>query len=119
MLPGFLENLLKSGNLFYMCYGSNENRTGYHPVLVQLFSWYHGMHSSWETKQRDSAVVGSFTPVCLFVYGDNQFANLSVPFQNATPLDTQPPGALSSPNLLSNFSQSALSSDLSVHQRAY
>jgi len=39
------------------------------------------MHSFWETKQRDAAVVGWFTPVSLFVYGDDQFANLSVPFQ--------------------------------------
>jgi len=68
----------------------NGSRTGYHPALVQLFSWHHGMHSSWETKQRDSAVVGSFTPVSLFVYGDDQFANLSVPFQNDMPLDIQP-----------------------------
>jgi len=46
------------------------------------------MHFSWETKQRDAAIVGSFTPVSLFAYGDDQFANLSVPFQNAMPLDT-------------------------------
>ena len=38
------------------------------------------MHSYWETKQRDVVVVGSFTPVSLFVYGDDQFSNLSVPF---------------------------------------
>jgi len=31
------------------------------------------MHSSWEAKQRDAAVVGSFTPVSRFVYGDDQF----------------------------------------------
>jgi len=49
------------------------------------------MNSSWETKERDAAVVGSFTPVSLFVYGDDQIANLSVPFQNAMPLDTQYP----------------------------
>jgi len=72
------------------------------------------MHSSWEAKQRDAAVVGSFTPVSLFVYGDDQFANLSVPFQNAMLLDTQPSGVLSSPNSLSNFSQLALSSDLAA-----
>jgi len=53
-----------------------QQRTGYHPALVQLFSWHHGMRSSWETKQRDAAVVGSFTPVFLFVFKDDQFANL-------------------------------------------
>jgi len=28
------------------------------------------MHSSWEAKQKDAAVGGSFTPVSLFVYED-------------------------------------------------
>jgi len=87
MLPGFLENLLE-WKFVLKCYGRDENRTGNHPALVQLFSWHHGMHSSWETKQRYATVVGSFTPFSLFVYGDDQFANLSVPFQNAMPLDT-------------------------------
>jgi len=72
------------------------------------------MHSSWETKQRDAAVVDSFTPVSIFVYGDDKFANHSVPFQNAMPLDTQPPGVLSSLNSLSNFSQLASSSELAA-----
>jgi len=57
--------------------------------------------------QRDAAVVGSFTPVSFFVYGDDQFTNLSVPFQNAMTLDThesaEPSGVLSSLNSLSNF----------------
>ena len=39
------------------------------------------------------------------LYGDDQFANLSVPLQNAMPLDThesaKPSGILSSPNSLS------------------
>jgi len=48
------------------------------------------MHSSWGTKQSGAAVVGSFTLISLFVYGDDQFVNLSVPFQNAMPLDTRP-----------------------------
>ena len=76
------------------------------------------MHPSWETKQRDAAVVGSFTPVFLFVYGGDKFAILSVPFQSAMPLDThesaKPSGVLGSPNSLSNFSQSALSPDLAA-----
>jgi len=37
------------------------------------------MHSSWEAKQRDTPEVGAFTHVSLVVYGDDQFANLSVP----------------------------------------
>jgi len=48
------------------CYGHDKNHTGYHPALVQLFSRHLGIHSSWEAKQRDAAVVGSFTPVSLF-----------------------------------------------------
>jgi len=73
------------------------------------------MHSYWETKQRDVAIVGSFTPVSLFVYVDDQFTNLSVPFQNVMPFDTQQlSGVLSSLNSLSNFSELALSSDLAA-----
>ena len=45
------------------------------------------------------------------VYGNDQFANLSVPFQNAMPLDTHESAKSSSfpssPNPLSNFSQLA------------
>ena len=45
--------------------------------------------------------------VFLFVYRDNQFANLSVPFQNDMPLDThesaKSSGVQSYPNSLSNF----------------
>jgi len=56
-----------------------------------------------------AAVVGSFTPVYFFVYGNDQFADLSAPFQNAMPLETnesaKPSDVLSSPNSLSNFSQ--------------
>ena len=50
-----------------------RNRTGYHPALVQLFLRHLRVHSSWEAKQRNPAVVGSFTPVSLFVYEDDQF----------------------------------------------
>jgi len=56
--------------------------------LVELLSRHLGIHSSWEAKERDAAVFGSFTPVSLFVYGDDQFANLSVTFQSAMALDT-------------------------------
>ena len=56
-----------------------------------------------------------FTPVSLSVYGDVRCANLSVPFQNAMPLDihwsVKLSGVLSSPNSLLNFSQLTLSSD--------
>ena len=76
------------------------------------------MHSSRETKQRDAAVVGSFSPIFLFVYGDDQFAILSVPFQNAMSLDThesaKPSGVLSYPNSLSHFSHLALCPDLAA-----
>ena len=69
-----------------------------------------GIHSSWEAKQEDIPVVGAFAPVSL-VFGDDQFANLSVPFQNAMTLDThksaKASGVISTPNSLSNFSQLA------------
>jgi len=47
-------------------------------VTIQLwfkyiFLQHLGVHSSWEATQRDAMVVGSFTAVCLFVYGDDQF----------------------------------------------
>jgi len=50
--------------------------------------------------------------------GDDQFTNLSVPFQNAMQLDTHESAeqscVLSSHNSLSNFSQVVLSSDLAA-----
>ena len=106
MLPGFVEKLLGSGNLF--CSVTAATKTGgYHPALVPLFSRHLGIHRPWKAKQRDALVVGSLTPVSIFVYGDDQFANRSVSFQNAMPLDThesaKPSGVLSSRNSLSNF----------------
>jgi len=60
-------------------------RTGYR--ITQLwFHYFHGILA--QAKQRHAPVVGSFTPVSHFVYGDDQFATLAVPFQNAMPLDT-------------------------------
>jgi len=65
--------------------------------------------------QKDVLVVGSFIPVSLSVYGDDQLAHLAVPFQNAMPLDTHESAktscVLSSHNSLSNFLQLALGSD--------
>jgi len=75
-------------------------------------------YTFWETKQRDAAVAGSFTPVSLSVNGDDQFANLLVLLQNAMTLDThesaEPLGVLCFPNSLSNFSQLALSSGIAA-----
>jgi len=48
--------------------GRDENRSGYHPALVPLFSRYLGIHSSWEAKQRDVLIVGSFTHVNLPIF---------------------------------------------------
>ena len=47
-----------------------------------------GIHFSRETKQRDTTAFCAFTPVSIVVYRDDQFANLSVPLQNAMALDT-------------------------------
>jgi len=53
-----------------------------------------------------------------FVYGVDQFTDLSVLCQNPMSLDThesvKPSGVLSTPKSLSNFSQSTLSSDLAA-----
>jgi len=60
--------------------------------IIQLwFHYFRGILACTcprEAKQRDALVVGLFTPVSLFVYEDDQFANLSVPFKNAMPFDT-------------------------------
>ena len=87
MLPRFLKNLLESGNL--LCSATAATKTALGTTqLFELFSRHLGIHSSWVAKQRDAAVVGSLTPISLSVDGDDQFANLSVPFQNTMPLDT-------------------------------
>jgi len=119
MLPGLLENLLESENL--VCRSTAATKSALvacHPTLVPIFSRHLAIHPSWETKQRDAPVVGSFTPVSHFAYGDDHFATLSVPFQNAMSLDThesaKPFGLLTSPNSLSNFLQLSLSSDLAA-----
>ena len=88
--------------------------------IIQL--WFHYFRGilvctrPWEAKQRDALVVGSFTPVSLFVYGNDQFDSRSVTFHNAMPLhiheSAKPSGAVSSLNSLSNFSQLVLSLDL-------
>ena len=66
--------------LVLWCYGRDDSCTGYHPALVQLFSRHLGIHSSLEAKQRDVALVGSFTPASIFVCGHDQFANILAPF---------------------------------------
>ena len=92
--------------------------------VLQLCFYYFALyffnelviHSSWEAKQRDIPVVGAFTPACLVAFVDDQFANLSVPFQNAMTFDThesaKSSGVASSPN--SYFSQLDLSSDFAT-----
>jgi len=74
MLPGLLENLLESGNLFCSATAATKTTLG----ITQLwFSNFRGIlaYSSWKAKQRDALVVGSFTPVSHFVYWFEQFAN--------------------------------------------
>ena len=66
MLPRFLKNLLESGNL--LCSATAATKTALGTTqLFQLFSRHLGIHSSWEAKQKDAAVVGLFTPVSLFL----------------------------------------------------
>jgi len=67
MSPEFLENLLESGNLFCSATAVKKIAVG----INQL--WFHYLRGilaytrPWEAKQRDALVVGSFTPVSLFV----------------------------------------------------
>jgi len=93
MFPRFLENLLESGILFCCAMAVTKTALG----IIQL--WFNycevsfckalDVHFSREVKDRDASVVGAFTPVSLSVYRDDQFAKLSVPFQNAMPPVTQ------------------------------
>jgi len=125
-LPGILENLLESRIFFCSATAATKARgvsSSFGSIifvrLVQLFSFnYVQLFSSWETKQRDAAVVGSFTPVSLLWIGTVNLLKLSALFQNAMPLDTHKAVKLSSVpgkyNSLSNFSQLALNSDLAA-----
>ena len=110
ILPGFLENLLGSGKLF--CSAKAATKTP--PNVIQLwFIYFRGIMADTlpgrlAKRCRSSWLVHSCLP---FLCGDDQFANLSAPFQNAMPLDThesaKPPSVPSSPNSLSNVSQLA------------
>jgi len=64
MLPGFLESFLECINFFWSATTLTKTALG----IIQLwFSRHLGIHSSWEAKQKDAAVVGLFTPVSLFL----------------------------------------------------
>ena len=77
-----------------------------------------GMHSSWEAKQRDAAVVGSFTPVSLLWMGTINLLITRHPSKTPCHLthtsQSNHSSFLSSPNSLSNLSQLAISSDLAA-----
>ena len=123
MFPGFIENILESGNLFCSATASRPRRKPhwvsssfgsiiFAASLHTLFLW--GLAKPWG---------GSwFLHSCLQFYewgsGDDQFANISAPFQNAMSLDThesaKPSSVPSSSNSLSNFSQLVLSSNLTT-----
>ena len=105
-VPKISRKFVGEWNFVLLCYSHVENRTGYHSALAQLFRGIFSQGTwrklSMETKERDAPVVGAFAPVPLSVYRDDQFANLSVPFQNAMPLDThesvKPPSVSNSHN---------------------
>jgi len=91
MIPKFLENLLESGILFCCCAtAATKTALGIIQLWFNYFaaSFYKALHFSREAKERDAPVIGAFNLVSLSVYRDDQFANLSVPFQNAMLLDT-------------------------------
>jgi len=97
MLPGFLENFLESGNSSAVLrprrkphwvssnFGSITFTASWHPAFLRRLA-------------KRQLVVGSFTPLSRFVYEDDQFANLSAPFQNAMPLDTHGQGRIKGGN---------------------
>jgi len=109
MLPGFLENLLESGNLFCSGTGAKKTALGIIQLWLNYFSLPFlnelGMHSSCEAEQSDAPVVGALNALALVVYVDDQFANPSVPFQkhHDTWHTRVSQTILSSPNSLSNF----------------
>jgi len=82
-LPGFLENLLESKNLFCSATAATKTALGIIQLCINrvALSFFNklGIHSSWEVKQRDTRVVGAFTPISLVVYENNQFANFRCP----------------------------------------
>ena len=87
MLQRFLENLLESGTLFCIATAATKTALG---IIQVWFNYFRGILACTLLGRlsKDAAVVGSFIPVFLFVYGDDQFANISAPFQNAMLLDT-------------------------------
>jgi len=91
-LPGFLEDWLESGNLLCSATAATKTALGVLQLCFNYFAFIFfnelGIHSSWEAKERDTPVVDAFNPVSLVVYGDDQFANFSVPFHDAMTLDT-------------------------------
>jgi len=75
MLPRFLENLLESENLVCNAAAGTKNALGSIRLWFNYFaaSYFKALcyYFSWEAKERNAPVVGAFTPVSLFVYGDN------------------------------------------------
>jgi len=54
--------------LFFQCHGRDENRGGYHPALVPLFSRHLGMHLSqggYAKRCPSSWVIHSCLPFCV------------------------------------------------------
>jgi len=96
MLPRFLD-LMDSEILFCCATAATKTALGITQLWFNYFTLFRGifLQGTWRTlsreaKEREAPVVCAFTPVSLSVYRDDhdQFANLSVPCQNAMLLNT-------------------------------
>jgi len=94
MLPRFLKICWRVEIFFCIVTAGTKNALGIFQLWFKFFvaSFFKrlGIFFSREAGERNAPVVGAFTPVSFFVYGDDHpsLPNHSVSFQNTRPLDT-------------------------------
>ena len=89
-VPKISRKFVGEWNFVLLCYGHVENRTGYHPALVQLFRGIF-LQGTWRTlsmeaKERDAPVVGAFAPVPLLCIGMISSPTFRCPCKTPCPL---------------------------------
>ena len=121
-VPKISRKFVGEWNFVLLCYSHDENRTGYHPALVQLFRGIF-LQGSWRTlsreaKERDAKAVDASLLFPFLCIGMISLPTIRCPCKPPCHLtrteSAKPSGVLSSHNSLSNLSQSALSSDLAA-----
>jgi len=90
-LPGFIENLLESANLFCNAAGATQTALGVRQLLLAFFRLLFFLTNLAYTPGRLSKEIlhSLLSPVLCVGNGDDQFTNLSMPFPNAMTLDTK------------------------------